>query len=65
LKLLNEEIFKCKKCGIALQTYCVKSEENWTSKYIYKRCPSCLEIYKIKLMFGKPVFKSKEEKGAA
>jgi len=53
---LNKDINKCLKCNTELQTYFTKSEENWTKKYICKRCPNCLEIYKIVLTFKEPTF---------
>ena len=53
---LNKDITRCLKCNSYLQTYFSKSEENWTKKHIFKRCPNCLEIYQITLTYDKPTF---------
>jgi len=53
---LNKNIDRCLKCNTNLQTYFTKSEESWTKKCVYKRCPNCLEIYQIVLTFKVPTF---------
>ena len=45
----TKDLKKCPKCKIKLMLYFDKLEEEFTKKIMFKRCPSCLEVWQIEI----------------